>query len=492
MNCDPTARASPRRSIPIWALLILWHLAVALVCHIFLDIRMSLPWDDLWQALPAELLRARLPESILYLHAQPPLFNLYGAFFIRLFPDHAMDALHVGNTLLGALIAPMMYSILKAVTGATRLAFLVALAYATNPALIVFEAYPLYSILTAFLVVAAIWCLTVERGAPGPRRLLGFILALNLIILARSAYHIVLLIPALLLVHRWGHRKDLVVKSAALCVPAVLWYAKNLLLFGFFGSTSWLGLNLWHAASMNYSREERGAWQQAGVVDSTMGAILRDERRSAFRRLSVFGKYGFSRTSRVAALSENDFNNINVVEISRLYRRNALSLIRHDPFHYIGNVVRAYGLYSGPTSRATHLRANAERLGIYDRLYHDYLQGAWLARQVGERLGRFPLGSAWFLLLPAGLAAYAFLAWRGRASPRDPTRRSTGDAPAMPVAAGIISYSAVVGCLFEYGENARFRFDVEALMWLLLAATVNRLATRRPMEKASALARRLD
>jgi len=46
-------------------------------------------WDWFWQTLPIESLRFNLWESIWNLHSQPPLYNLYGAFFAKVcYPNH--------------------------------------------------------------------------------------------------------------------------------------------------------------------------------------------------------------------------------------------------------------------------------------------------------------------------------------------------------------------------------------------------------------------
>ena len=68
-------------------------------------------WDWYWQILPIEALRFNLVESIWNLHSQPPLFNLYGAFFARVFYPNYLQAMHYSNIILGSLLSSMMYGI---------------------------------------------------------------------------------------------------------------------------------------------------------------------------------------------------------------------------------------------------------------------------------------------------------------------------------------------------------------------------------------------
>ncbi|MEM7030607.1 MAG: hypothetical protein AAF629_13650, partial [Chloroflexota bacterium] len=61
----------------------LLHLIVALAFKDILGITIqenkAIDWNYFWQTLPLELLQTDAMRSIWHLHAQPPLFNLYGA-----------------------------------------------------------------------------------------------------------------------------------------------------------------------------------------------------------------------------------------------------------------------------------------------------------------------------------------------------------------------------------------------------------------------------
>jgi len=121
-----------------------------------------------------DALRFNSAESIWDLHSQPPLFNLYGAFFGRLFhPDH-LWYMHYSDMVLGSLLSGMMWFIALEFSGSRPLAFVTALALSLNPALVLYEAYPLYTLLAAFLLVLTLFCLALFSLGKrwGPRYLL--------------------------------------------------------------------------------------------------------------------------------------------------------------------------------------------------------------------------------------------------------------------------------------------------------------------------------
>jgi len=92
-------------------------------------------WDWLWQVLDVELLRSDLWQNLWDLHMQPPLYNLYGAFFVYLQPNDFLSGLHYANLLAGGLLSAMCFALAYTLTRSRLYASLVACAVALNPAL---------------------------------------------------------------------------------------------------------------------------------------------------------------------------------------------------------------------------------------------------------------------------------------------------------------------------------------------------------------------
>jgi hypothetical protein len=423
-------------------------------------------WDWFMQTLPAEALQRDLLGSLWYLHSQPPLFNLWGGIFLKLFPANHLTVIHWAQIGLGAGLCGLLALILYGLTGQVRLALPVALILALNPALFLYEAYLLYPLLTAFLVVLSVFCLLRYHEQRRLRAGAVFLLVLNLLILTRSSYHLLLLIPAIGLVCLLAGRRarQMVLIGLLISLLSLGWYAKNYLLFGFAGASSWAGQNLWRIASGGIDPAQLVALAPHAGLDAMVVET------PVFSPPSAYERYGFVRRSPIAVLARDDDNNLNVVDIARRYGRNAWRLIAYDPLRYLRNIGDAYGHFSQPSARYEHLALNAAKLGWYETLSSDFVQGRrWLGQY----------GTFQFFLLPATLFVYLGALWRRhRLHWRSWIAYLQAD-PVMVFTAGLITYSTLVSCLFELGENQRFKFDVEALIWLFITATGYRLIQRQ-------------
>src|SRR5262245_31974079 len=168
-----------------------------------ISIRVDAPWgtwDWFWQTLPLENLRTDLINSIWYLHAQPPMFNLLGGILAKLFFPYHLEALHVTNIVLGGLLSGLIYLLAANFTSKRYVAVLWSLIISQSPSLYLYEAYILYSLLTAFLVVLNLSCILWHFRTKSTVALYCFIATLNVLILTRSAYHIILIPIALMFV----------------------------------------------------------------------------------------------------------------------------------------------------------------------------------------------------------------------------------------------------------------------------------------------------
>lgn len=429
---------------------------------ILVDSKLS-DWDWFMQTLPLDALRSDLWRSLWYLHAQPPLLNLVGGLLMQRFYPHHLEALHLFNILLGALLSGMFYLLAAHFVTRRWIAIVWALILAFNPALYLYEAYVLYEVMTAFLIMTTLTCILWYWQTQRAAALYAFLLALNLLILTRSVYHIVLLAPALLLV--WWlaptvRRRRMLVVSALICLLSIGWYAKNLILFDTFSASSWSGIGLWKAASRGDKLPELPTLVEAGILDAAVVA------EGAFAPPSDFVQYGFDAQTNVAVLANDDFNSINVPAISALYGRNALRLIAQLPAEYAYTVYLSYLQFSQPASRFKHLAPNAEEIPWHEALYADVLQGAAV-------MGRY--GTLLFFLLPVSILLYIVQFFRQWVATRGRLPSVVRGDPVLFWCALIIVYTTLVSITMEYGENDRFKFLVEYPIWLFIPVVFSRL-----------------
>ena len=456
---------------PGW--IVFWvHLIIALAYKMVVGLTIqpspAIDWDYFWQTLPVALIQNNLLESLWYLHAQPPLYNLYGAFLIKLFyPDH-LTALHFANIVLGATLSGMMVTIAEQFTRSRRFAFVMALVLAFNPALFLYEAYILYTILTAFLVTLSLFCLSLFVKHQQHRFLYAYVLVINLTILTRSLYHLLILLLIIPLMCLLAHQywKKVLVISLLISLLAVGWYSKNAMIFGFFGASSWQGLGLWKIASFHYSEAELATLVQQHIIDA---AVVETE---IFSRPSRYTSYGFTQTSTIAALANDDYNNINIPPIAHLYHLNALKLIQHNPQRYFVSVLHAYFAFTKPSSRFVHPTFpanNLVKMGLHEKI-SSQIQGAELAEAL-TGLGFSP----WlFIAIPTTLGLAFFRALRqGRFSVTVWIQLIRQDSVYF-LAALLIFYTILISCFFELGENERFKVLIEQPLWAFIISTLYR------------------
>jgi hypothetical protein len=420
-------------------------------------------WNNLWSMIPVELVAAHPWRTLLNLHGQPPLWNLFGAFMYGLFGNAFMSAIHVVHVLLGAALVAMLYALVARLTGRPRVALALAVLFALNPALVLYEAWGLYAMATAFLALAA--CGLVSRYEATSRwaciaAAYGVCVAL---VMTRSLYAPLLLAPlaaAAVSLAPPGRRARAAAIVLVLSLPVAGWIGKNAVRFGVYGMSSWLGQNVWRVVSSNYSQDELGALAARGVIAPVTAAHW------PFKKPAALREWGFDAVAGVPELDGDDLNNVNVIAISRTFGASAWQLLLHDPVRYARGAARAFYFYTSPTARHANFYANRLRMEWHERVYDGWLLAADWLRLPDDR-GR---SGALFAGLLA--AATALGLHRARAECRAAGVGLAGWARAHPtlcLLALLATYNLVVGCLIEFGDNERFRFDVEAHYWALFA-----------------------
>lgn len=436
-------------------------------------------WDYFWQAIPTTDLLQHPWKSFWALHAQPPGFSLWGWFWLLLCgPANFPASIQIGYVILGAATVALTYQLALALTRHPGWAIAAGLGMALNPALFYYESYLLYESLVVFLLTASAWCLWKALAGKSLRWLLAFAIALNLLVLTRSLYHGVFLIGALFFAWplwraiRPRHRWLLLIFSLAL--PS-LWYAKNAAQYGFFGASSWQGLGLYKCVSTGLSYRELVDLRDRKIIPYYM------EHMPPFSELPAkYRPYGFCRTSNIPLLWRNDFNNINIPEISRQFGQTARKLIHLYPWRYLRAIHGSYINFSRPPSRFYQLGYQRMNHIGWEPFVTQWLYGQWFTDEISWSYLHYQFGSMFYFYFPLLMASGAIWAWRRW---KDCLRQKLPPADwARPALAAYFIYAclyvAAIGCLMENGENERFRFATEP-MTLILALILARGVWRR-------------
>ena len=464
-STDGSPAAPPRRWAAAAAVL---HLVVAVYHYLHgVSIRHDFPpstWDFFWQNLTTADLKDRALQSLWHLHAQPPLWNALNAPLIKLLGDAQPEALQVVHIVLGSALAALGVLVAARLTGSLVAGAVAGALVALDPALVLYEAFALYEVLCAFLVMLTLWAF-VRAGPEGKARPLILALsALSALVLTRSLYHVAIMVPAVgaaALLAR-NRRAVLAIGLALTLVPAG-WYAKNLVQSGFFGGSSWYGMGLWRAALFRYRSAELAPLAASGALDPVVSA-------PPFSPPSRYRPLGYDLTSDIPSMSRDDFHNVNIPAVSAAFGRSARTLIVHDPLHFFENILVGYGNFSLPSTEYEQLAPDREQMATHAAIWR-VLTGFPLARLVDRSLPVGTSGSLFLVLIPLGLITHAWLLVHRRRRGESAAAILRDDAP-LVWAAGLIVYTTLVGSALELGENLRFKFMIEPLLltyWTILA-----------------------
>lgn len=432
-------------------------------------------WDFFWQNLPAADLRERALQSLWFLHAQPPLWNALNAVLIKLFGDAQPEALQALHVAMGAGMAALAVLIAAELTGSAAAGAAAGLLVALDPAVVLYEAFALYELLCAFILMAGFYALLRAGPAGRTRPLLAAVAALAALVLTRSLYHLAVMVPAVAGATALARsRRTVLAASLALGLLPAGWYVKNLAQYGFFGASSWYGMGLWRVALFRYTDDELAPLLRAGRLSRVVTV-------PPFSPPSEYRRFGYAAAPAAPSLARDDLHNANVPAISAAYGASARALIRFRPLHFLGNVAIGYGNFAAPSTEYDPLAPDRDRMGPHVAAYRAVTLLP-LVHALDRRLPIGTLGSAFAPLLPLGLAVHGWLLARRRRRGEKRGRVLREEAPLL-AADALVVYTALVGSAFELGENVRFKFMIEPLLltcWTVLAVRALRELASRP------------
>lgn len=433
----------------------------------------NLPWT--WQFIDPALLRTHLAESLLYLHSQPPLFNLYLGTVLKLAGTGAAATFLFASTFRLLTLAAWLagYHLLTAV-GLPRWGAVVATSlYFTGSTALLYESWLFYTWPTAALLVLAAAALTAYLAKPGAGRGALFFALLATICLTRSSFHLAwfVAVAGLLLVARPRLRR-LTLRAALIPLLLVVGlYAKNLALFGTFSASSWMWMSLY---KMNYYTLLDPA-NQPLLDDGTLSPLAPVKAWAGPREYADV--LGPSPATGVPVLDdytkstgEPNMNHLIFLEALPLRRHDTLALARARPGNLAGVVAASTFHFARPPSDYFAIHPRAARLDPWRRAWEAVAYGTLSAPSAGDRPARTDRGSPLLVVaLAITLAAGLVLAWRRRG-------RWTDSDVVFLFISGTLGYATAISVFLEVVENHRFRVMLEPLLALAVAMLVARAA----------------
>jgi len=421
------------------------------------------------QYLDPRLLKDDLARNLVLLHSQPPLPNLGLGLALKLGPTWGPLAMWASFCAISLWSCLLVYGLSRALCISRRASLFIGLAFTLSPTLILYENWLFYALPTAALslVVAT----RLARLFRRPRAVDGIILTLAATALAWTwaAFHLVWLLLVLAFAVwqlRRRSRVFLATATFAVLLTAGL-YTKNAVLFGHFSGSSWTGMNLYRVATARVGRRDAVATQRAAGV-SRHAEVGPFAPIAAYRDQAI--SKGCHRGSPRAICSPKkrgghvNYNHIGYARLSGDYASAAQALIVAHPRAYAETVSIAVTRFWNPPSDHSFVGRNRDVIGGYSDWFTRYVYVAFgkpsgVPDATPEALdGRV----TWLPLVLVSLACGAAFQRVLRGLRRKPRRVDPLLSPLLLFVCFAASTSLV-----EVGENERFRFTVEPLIFVL-------------------------
>lgn len=426
-----------------------------------------------WHFIDPELLRERLFWSLFYLHGQPPGFNLFLGLGLGLTGGDGAAVFGPCFVLLGAATSICLLYMMIELGVEIRLATGIAVAWCLAPQAILYESLLLYTHPTMALLVGAGWLLLRAEQTGGRWLWRGAFALLAAVVLTRSLFHpiwLLFLVTGAVLTTRHPRRMVLLAGLAPVVLVAAVVF-KNVVLFGTLSMSTWSGMSLARITTFQLPPETRhdlvGAGRLSALAEVRPFAPLAQYEG----RVQLPAPTGEPLLDRAHKRSGAvNLHHLAYVDISRRYHADALAVITAEPSAYLRGVLRAGHRFLLPSTGYPPLARNRAALALLDSIYNS------LAHFELPGLGAV----GWMLIALPGSIIFGLCTGYRRWRLGEP-------AGLVLLFAGFtILWVSVASCLFEVGENYRFRFLVEPFILILASAALSGLGgNRMPRSRGS-------
>jgi len=403
------------------------------------------------QLLDPYLLSHRLLESIFYLHAQPPLFNVLTGLALKLAGEDVGVLLWALYLCVAFAILVLFIRTLTRLAVPTWMAMAVSLAFCCAPPFVLYENWYFYPLLELLSLQVAAYALVRAEGRPG--RWLGTALwTLAALVWFRSLYHPVyflLAVAAVVGLAAKNDRRAVLSRALGPSLAVALLVLKNVALFGLWGTSSW-GPNSLHKVMQPFvDKPAHEAMIQAeeltpisNVWEFSPGAVyverlgLPDEHHGipALDDLEKREGNPITRRNRV------NYNHWSYLHAARAYLHDTRILVRRFPEAYFEAVRWNAANFISPVTGHGYVAPNRSCVA-----------------RVTEWFERVDVALCWWVPILFVGGAVSLL------------RRKTPRAERLLLAfiLGTLSWATALSVLAEHGENNRFRFHLMGLVVLL-------------------------
>ena len=442
------------------------------------------------QYLDPILLENDLLASLFHLHSQPPFFNFFLGIVLKVSPVPAITYELLFKT-AGLIMPILLFSILSMMGIKRLIAFLVTLVFMFNPTLFLYENLLYYTHFEAFFILLSIFFLLRWALNSNTKDIIFFFLSLLCLGMIRSLFHpffFFFLVIVIAVFVYFKQKKQLskifVCASLFVLLPLVLLCAKNLVVYDFFGTTSWTGMSLWIKTN-TFLSEQLEEFETDGLVSP----LAVKAELETFKPITKYfddkelEKLDCSHPADCEILKSSDkpnYNHKGFVTLSKQLLKDSFSLIRQNPKSFGFYTFVSYSLTLWHSSDSVHalFEDNMKILNQPERFYR-FLNFGFFGiknRHSDTRLWRRTTCVSLFFLFFYASTLINLLRKKG----------------SMPTAVKIAClfcliihvYTIAVSSIIEFGENNRFRFPVDSAFLILMAGNIS-CFFKKPQKKSN-------
>lgn len=455
-------------------LIIIFFLSRIIYHHLGVRFDLKLLFSG-WQLIGIDLLKNHLLQSLLYLHAQPPLFNLGTGIVLHFFPENYPFVFSGLFLFFGLILTLSLYALMYRLNTPPLYAFILTVLFIASPSCILFENWFFYDY--PIVVIITLSALFLHRFLSQNGWINGttFFLLLSSIVLTRSLFHLFwfFLIFSGLLVLKWENRKKIFLCGLFPFLLIMLWIMKNQFLFGTPSTSSWIGMSLAKSYLPHISWEEKKRLIDEGKI-SNLSLI------SPYSSLDVVYQYmEKSPKTGVPVLDDelwiekgykkDNYNNLSYLKLSQQQMRDTMHVLLNDPSIFFLEQIHAWHSYTLPSSTYLFFKKNQSHISTLDYLYNSIIfwqfPGSFIIGPEGHKHYR---SGFFFLISFIVVLFYFFHLLRKLLSER---KISAHDLTVLFMLGNII-YVACIGNLIEVGENQRFRFLTDPLLIAFIGSLI--------------------
>ena len=427
---------------------------------------------DYWQYLDIALLQNDLLRSVFYQHSQPPLFNLFLGWGLKLFPLHYGIFFALIFSLCQFLLYLLLFRLMVELSVRKTIAFVFSTLFLFSPSFVYYGSTLSYTLPLALLLTASAYFLltSLKTGKTAGYWLFFFIIFS--ICGIRSLYHLAYYIAVVLFV-LWASKKNRKNIIIAALIPFILLsgiYVKNYILFEKFTTSTWMGMNFWDHLNFKASPDVL----EKEISEGTVSPLVRTTRFSPLQKYPQSFQIIRTEYKNIPALADADkssgnpnYNNYAYIGISDQYLKDALYLYRKYPVLWIKRNIESWLFYAKSSSDYFMIQRRQDRILGWEKLY-DYLFYGKVPRD-------FKGQHSIYLFLWIGLPLVVLYGLRIFFKNKPSEIYDFSQRFVILFIVFNIVYVALVGNLLECLENNRFRFMTDPLALTLFALLCNNL-----------------